>query len=269
MRDTDMRLGIAAQTMLVCCWVFCQTALADQVVTTSDGRKVMLKDDGTWQYVPPPPPPQPQAPNPDSQAAAAAAEKRQKDGKFNLSGSNFKPVEKKETSDEEDARTALVDVIKGDKAFDVRKSRWGMTKEEVKKTEDLHLLSEDKNMLEYKFVLLGLKSKIQYQFAGNRLVGAEYVIQQDDVNPSKFYEDFTSLQSYLQQIYGNPVADEKIWMNDIYKGDEKNWGFAISLGFLTCKTAWQSAATKIVLNQTGGNHLISTNIQYSRREKGK
>lgn len=33
------------------CFLFCLTVLADQATTTEDSRKVILKDDGTWEYV--------------------------------------------------------------------------------------------------------------------------------------------------------------------------------------------------------------------------
>jgi hypothetical protein len=114
-------------------------------------------------------------------------------------------------------------------------------------------------------VLLGIQSKIRYKFVKDKLAGAEYLIEQNDVNPSRFYDDFLELKKYLRKAYGVPVTDDKIWSNDIFKGAENNWGFAISLGFLACQTSWQNATTKISLNQTGGNHLIKTNIEYFRR----
>jgi hypothetical protein len=245
------------------------SAIAEQRATTADGKQVILKDDGTWRFV--------------SQSDKLADKLGQsgagaQDGAsgsaggsmYDLTGGGggggFSANTRQEETDEPQ-RTALVDVIKGDKTFDVRKARWGMTREEVKKSENLQLLSDKKDLVEYKFVLMGLKCRIQYKFLENRLSGAEYVIEQDDVNPSRFYDDFKALKGFLRQLYNTPVSDEKMWTNDIYKADEKNWGFAISLGFLTCKTSWQNASTKIFLTQTGGNHMINTSIQYAIRAK--
>jgi hypothetical protein len=250
--------GIAAVCIL--------SIAADQKATTPDGKQVILRDDGTWRYVK-------QSDVLAEKLAKSAAEAPAQPGAqaqdlknpatYDLTGGTMY-TKKKEGADEPE-RTALVEVIKSDRAFDVRKARWGMTREEVKKSEDLQLLSQGNDLLEYKFVLLGIKSKIRYRFVNSRLASAEYVIEQDDVNPSRFYDDFQELKKYLRGLYGMPVADEKTWLNDIYKGDEKNWGFAISLGFLSCKTSWQNATTKISLNQTGGNHLIKTNIEYGAR----
>jgi len=229
-------------------------AIAEQQATTAEGKVVVLKDNGTWQFV------QAQV---DKQAKPADGQTSPSTATAASTNANNQAVRQEE---DEPQRTALVDVIRNDRNFDVRKARWNMTKEEVKKSENLKMLSDSRDLTEYKFTLLGLSSTIQYKFASNRLVGAEYLIEQDDVNPSRFYEDFKALRNFLRQLYNAPVSDEKNWTNDMYKGDEKNWGFAISLGFLNCRTSWQNATTKITLNQSGGNHMITTNVQYFIRE---
>lgn len=238
------------------------SVFAEQRATTPDGKQVILRDDGTWHYV-----------TQSDKLADKLGKPNNADGtsdnKYDLtsgSGGGYSVNSKQETEDEP-PRTALVDVIKGDKAFDVRKAKWGMSREEVKKSEKLQLLLDKKELVEYKFTLLGLNCKIRYKFSENKLVSAEYVIEQDDVNPSRFYEDYKALKIFLRQMYNAPVTDEKNWTNDIYKAEEKNWGFAISLGFLTCKTTWQNATTLIFLSQNGGNHMINTSIQYGMRGK--
>ncbi len=256
--------------------VFCLTSFAaPQKGTAADGRQVYLKDDGTWRYITQDDIAAEKAAKEDSiakAAAATAAEVRAKEAEKTRAAAEAsnepRVVAKKRLADEPE-RTALVDVIKSDRSFDVRKARWGMTRDEVKKSEELQLLTDAKDRLEYKFVLLGIKSRIVYRFVDARLSGAEYLIEQDDVNPSRFYDDFQNLKEHLRRLYGTPVSDDKDWKNDIYKGDEKNWGFAISLGFLACHTEWQNASTKITLNQTGGNHLIKTNIEYGARKEEK
>lgn len=247
---------------------------AEQRATTSDGKVVILKDDGTWRYLAQSDKLADKLGQTNTIGRENAAGNESGSKAYDLTGGSgsggnegYSVNSRQQDANDEPPRTALVDVIKGDRAFDVRKARWGMTKEEVKKSERLQLLSDKKDIVEYKFMLLGIKSRIQYKFQDNRLSGAEYIIEQDDVNPSRFYDDFKSLKGFLRQMYNMPVADEKIWTNDIYKADEKNWGFAISLGFLSCKTTWQNATTKILLTQTGGNHMINTSIQYSIRPK--
>lgn len=245
------------------------SSAATQKASTTDGRQVYLKDDGTWRYITQADLAAEKAAKEDSVAKAAAAviaaQQRAKVLAAADTSTGPRVVSKKRSADDPD-RAALVDVIRGDRDFDVRKARWGMTKADVKKSEGLQVSTEAKDRLEYKLTLLGIKSRIVYKFAGGMLAGAEYIIEQDDVNPARFYDDFQNLREYLRKLYGTPVADDKAWKNDIYRGDEKNWGFAISLGFLECHTEWQNAATKIELNQKGGNHLIKTNIEYFSRK---
>jgi hypothetical protein len=256
--------------LLAIAW--CALVFAEQRATTSDGKPVILKEDGTWRYLTESDKLADKLGLPGGGNQGTASGSEPGSNMYDLTaggsgGGGYSVNSRQQDAGDEPARTALVDVIKGDRSFDVRKARWGMTREEVKKSENLQLLSDRKDLVEYKFMLLGIKSKIQYKFVDNRLSGAEYVIEQDDVNPGRFYDDFKALRGFLRQLYNAPVSDEKTWSNDIYKADEKNWGFAISLGFLTCKTSWQSATTRIYLTQTGGNHMINTSIQYAIRPK--
>ncbi len=229
------------------------------IATTEDGKKVLLKEDGSWKF----------ATQSDIIAVKLmkpAATDQIKPDAQNDEQSGPRVEMKPHGSDEPD-RAGFLDVVKGDKSFDIRKAMWGMEKAEVKRSETLQLIRETQNSLEYKFKLIGLDSRIVYKFSPDktekpRLSGAQYIIEQDDVNPAKFYEDYKSLKSYLRQLYGFPVSDENTWTNEMYKADEKNWGFAISLGFLTCHATWKNARTRITLNISGNDHILSTNIEY-------
>jgi hypothetical protein len=230
------------------------------IATTEDGRKVILKEDNSWKFA---------TPN-DIEVVkslqAKDSEKAQNDKQ--KEEDNGARVQMKSKGSDEPERAGFLDVIQGDNSFDIRKALWGMEKAAVKKSENLQLIKETPATLEYQFKLIGLESKIVYKFSRDkagkdRLVGAQYIIDQDDVNPARFFDDYKALKSYLRKLYGAPVSDENEWSNDIYKADQNNWGFAISLGFLTCKATWKSSRTKAVLLLSGSNHILSTNIQYS------
>ena len=242
--------------------LFILLLFADQKATTEDGKKVLLKDDGTWRYI---------------TQSDLIAEKLGKSSSKDFSApsgkiedelknpSTYDLLTDSRKTKEKYERAALTDAIIYSKDYNVRKTKWGMTKEEVKRSETIQLIKEGTDFLEYKHQLIGLNTKIKYNFTNARLSSVEYIIEQDDVNPARFYEDYIELKRYLRNTYGNPVSDEKIWKNDIYKNDEKNWGFAIAVGFLECKTIWQNESTVIKLIQTGGNHIINTYILYSAK----
>jgi hypothetical protein len=229
--------------------------------TTEDGRKVLLKEDGSWKFA-------------TTSDLTAVKTMQTRDAAVNSPPPEAQKgdatetrVQMKSKSQDEPERADFLDVVKGDGAFDVRKANWGMDKTEVKKSEGLQLIRETPTTVEYKFKLIGLESKIVYKFALDktgkaRLNGAQYIIDQDDVNPARFFDDYKALKKYLRGLFGSPVSDENNWTNEIYKADEKNWGFAISLGFLTCKATWKTTRTKSVLQLSGANHILSTNIEY-------
>jgi len=240
---------------------------APLIATTDDGKKVLLRDDGTWKLATQSDVVAVQMMKPNSADAAAGGGAGASSAENRADEPSSPRIQMKSQGSDEPERAGFLDVVKGDKTFDIRKAMWGMEKADVKKTEALQLIKENQNSLEYKFKLIGLDSKIVYKFSADksgrpRLSGAQYVIEQDDVNPAKFYDDYKSLRGYLRQLYGFPVSDENAWTNEMYKADEKNWGFAISLGFLTCHAVWKNTRTKIALNISGSNHILSTSIEY-------
>jgi hypothetical protein len=159
-------------------------------------------------------------------------------------------------------RITLIDIVKNSSNNDFRKVRWGMGLTEVKSHESAKLLNESRDQLEYEAEFLGYTCKILYYFANSKLQRAELLISQDHTDPAKYYKDYEKLIRFLNPIYGNPVTDTKDWKNDMYKGDRSRWGFAISLGFLTCKTVWNNKRSQVSLNISGANHKIKTNLEY-------
>lgn len=194
--------------------------------TTDDGRKVLLKSDGTWEYV---------------KAKKSTAGKKQAA-----------------------AHVSLVDIIKNDRHYDFRTTRWGMNKKEVMASEKTAKVIKDAgDTLEYEVAFLKYQCSVVYAFHDNALVSAVFVIRQPHVDPALYYRDYIDLKQYLTPIYGTAVTDKCDWKNEMYRKDRSKWGFAVSLGFLTCRTVWHDKRTQISLVISGGNHQITTNIEYS------
>lgn len=151
-----------------------QVSLADQIAITEDGRKVLLKDDGTWEY--------------------------------------------------------LQEEVTEASQYHFRKTRWGMSKDEVKKSETIKLAADRDTVLGYETQVAGLKCLLLYVFTEERLVRAKYVIVEQHTNKNDFLLDFNTLQQKLTQKYGKPKNDETYWRDDLYKDDVSDWGMAISIG---------------------------------------
>lgn len=209
---------------------------APQIATTESGEKVHLYENGTWRKIrteettPTTPPEQQTAPE--------------------------------EGTSPQENRITLIDIIKSTDGNDFRTVRWGMSIPEVKKKETAKLLKESSTELEYEAEFLGYTCKVLYYFTSSKLQRAEMLISQDHTDPAKYYKDYEKLIKFLNPLYGSPVSDQKDWKNDMYKNDRSRYGFAISIGFLTCKTVWNNKRSQVSLNISGGNHKIKTNLEY-------
>jgi hypothetical protein len=199
--------------------------VAEKIATTDDGKKVTLRDNGTWDYV--------KETAPDTGTASAAD------------------------------HTTLIDIVKNDPQYDFRKAKWGMNRKLVMASETAKLPKSHGDTIEYEVQFLGYNCTVVYIFAGDVLVRAAFQIGQDHIDPALFYIDYENLKKFLVPQYGSPAVNRCDWVNEMYRADKAKWGFAVSLGFLTCSTRWESGRTGITLLIHGGNHLISTSIEYS------
>jgi hypothetical protein len=218
----------------------------DKLATTDDGKRVILKDDGTWRY----------------------HIERDKIARQMLNPSS--PAGSEETdilAPQKPKVKSLVEIIQSDTRYDFRNARWGMTAAEVKSSESARLLSQNAEKLEYDMELLGYTSRVTYFFVNDRLYKATYALQQPHVDPARYYKDFEALKEQVRPVYGAPVTDIYDWKNEMYRNDRSKWGFAISIGFLTCSTIWKNSATLVSLKISGSNHQISTNLEYSSMKK--
>ncbi len=198
---------------------------SDQLATTEAGKKVILLDNGSWRY---------------------------------LNTEKEKPAEGSGVD-----QVSMVEIVKNDKGFDFRKARWGMDKKEVIASEDAQPLLNTETILEYKVRLLGYDCTVSYNFSDKKLLSARFVIRQPHVDPALYFEDYEELTRYLSPLYGKTVSKRCDWKNEMYRDDRSKWGFAVSLGFLTCSTQWQNERTRILLTISGGNHQILTDLEYT------
>ena len=219
----------------------CFTMLyADKNATTEDGKKVILKDDGTWKY----------AVSDDTGAKEDASSTKNED----VSAAS-KPLSKD--------FSVIANELKTGTISDFRDLKWGMSLAQVKKIEKLKLLEEDNVSLKYDYVLMGMQCIVLYNFENGILVSARYTLKQKHHDPALFNEDFDALRKHLSKMYGDPVNVQDIWKNDQFKSDKPQWGFAVSIGFLTRMVIWKTDETKIVLQMEGQNHEIYLIIKYA------
>ncbi len=146
--------------------------------------------------------------------------------------------------------------------FTFRKTKWGMSKSDVKNSEPLKLFQEDDNLLGYKTNVLDKDVFLGYVFVDNQLVRTRYVLAESHSNDNDYINDYLDFKATLTKKYGNPVDDQTIWKNDLYKSDNSGWGTAISIGHLVFYSTWISSSTEIINTLTGDNYDITCAVEY-------
>lgn len=154
-------------------------------------------------------------------------------------------------------------------AQDFRQTNWGMSKEEVVEIEGKDFEEQNigiQNLLGYEASLLNMESALVFSFIENKLFAAGYVIGETHTNENNYIDDYNKIKSALTEKYGKPSSDNINWKNDLYKNDQQDWGFAISLGHLEYIASWETETTDINLTLTGNNHDITLRVMYFSKE---
>ncbi|GAB7082307.1 hypothetical protein [Megalodesulfovibrio paquesii] len=148
--------------------------------------------------------------------------------------------------------------------FDFRKTRWGMSKEEVKRSETEKLVEDSKDTLIYLTTLLnGKKVALFYFFAGNKLVRTKYGLQEKYTNKNDYYYlFFLPLQESLIKKYGEPNEAKRLWRNELYIKDPSQFGFAISAGHCIEFNQWENKRTMILQLISGNNFEVVVGVEY-------
>ena len=154
--------------------------------------------------------------------------------------------------------------------YDFRKTIWGMTKDEVKSTENNEIIDEDlgstEEVIVYKDQISSFDCFVGYIFVENKLASAGYYINEEHSNKNAYIDDYEKLKDLLSKKYGNPIRDDVIWRDDLYKEDKVDWGLAISIGDLTYQASWETPTTEIELLLSGDNYNIELVIKYVSKE---
>ena len=146
---------------------------------------------------------------------------------------------------------------------DVRKVVWGMSEEEVKKTEELRIAFEEEGGLGYEVKLGSLKAALLYMFVDHKLFSVSYRFIEKHTNDNLFVDDFENIQRALTRKYGFDNEDEDwVWNNDLYMDDLDRQGFAISIGHVSRLVKWTTPKTVISHKISGDNYEIDHSLTY-------
>jgi hypothetical protein len=172
--------------------------------------------------------------------------------------------------------------------YDFRHTKWGMSMQEVKNTENGEPINKFSkgDVLTYTSTLLDEKVVIVYNFAFNKLVRAKYMFAkysdslwrvffgsfpQEKLSTGHFILDFEKFKKELTEKYGEPLKEG--WpvhkdYHDLVKGEEglEVLEKAIKAGKGGLYAKWMTDKTEIILIVSGRDDKISFEIGYSSKE---
>jgi len=91
---------------------------------------------------------------------------------------------------------------------DFRGSSWGMSKEEVKFSEDLAPLNEGEGYIAYRDRVMGLDAVVGFHFLDNSLTEAGYAFREPLGGLRAYLHNYLYVKNVLADAYGNPAFDE-------------------------------------------------------------
>lgn len=152
---------------------------------------------------------------------------------------------------------------------DFRNTKWGMSKEEIKQSENAVVYDEDNKGMSYSVTVQGFDAKLIYQVnEKNELYSAGYIFKQQHTNENQYLFDYRQLYETLCEKYGEnkTFMDGMYWYDTFYKYDSDDWGLAVSLGDMQISHVWFTPTTRVGMLLSGDNFEINLVILYESLE---
>lgn len=161
---------------------------------------------------------------------------------------------------------AVAPFASGESDYDFRKTRWGMTRQQVESSEKRPPMNAAGNEIYYDDRVAGYKAIVAYVFLKDQLVNAGYMFNEQHTNDSLYIINYAKVKDALIAKYGQPIEDEVIWKRSLYKDDPEKHGFAVSIGDLALSAKWETPETEIQLALWGDNYKINMFAVYKSKK---
>ena len=161
------------------------------------------------------------------------------------------------------AKTKTPVVAKG-----FRAASWGMSREQVLKTEKGKPTEQSaKELLYHHRKVANLPAAVQYSFVDGQLVAGTYLISKRHTNLLEHIDEYDTLKKLLTSKYGEPTRAKTAWRNELYKDNPSDWGTAVALGHMAMASEWNVGETTISLMLDGGDLRANLLVFYVHAPK--
>jgi hypothetical protein len=169
------------------------------------------------------------------------------------------------TSRNSNSAEALMKEIQTIAKRDFRKANWGMPRDKVKWTEADDPIGEKDSAIVYSRQFAGMDALMGYVFEEDKLVKAKYMFQQQHSDLNDYITDYNNLKKALEKKYGKAKREKTLWSNGLYMKIPAEWGKALSLGYLTYLSYWDTKNTQISLLLKGEDSKIDFWLEYKSK----
>ena len=129
--------------------------------------------------------------------------------------------------------------------FSFRKTTWGMSREQVKASEDGVPTGEMPEVITYRGEVEGIPVIVGYLFDGDKLIKAGYLMQGSYEDPNSYISDYNKVKDFLINEHGTPAQDEVVWGEGEKVEDPGKFGESVCGGKLRYLTIWVDPVTVI------------------------
>lgn len=150
--------------------------------------------------------------------------------------------------------------------FNFRKTTWGMSREQVKASENSAPTGDKPEVVTYRGEVEGIPVIVGYLFDGDKLVRAGYLMQGSYEDPNSYISDYDKVKDFLINEYGTPAQDEVIWAEGEEEDDPGKFGESVCSGKLRYSTVWMDSATVIRESLDGENGSCNHGVMFESVE---
>lgn len=151
--------------------------------------------------------------------------------------------------------------------FNFRNARWGMSREQVKRSEDLaQVEAEGTTYLVYRARLGHMRCRVTFTMGLNDdLTGGRYSFTTVYEDGARYVADFDTLLNLYKERFGNPASVEVDWNNRTFERKKEFHGIALMEGHVTYRVCWITPRTEVILFLGKGEEAIDFFIAYTLR----
>ena len=148
--------------------------------------------------------------------------------------------------------------------FNFRSARWGMSREQVKRSDDFtHPESEDSTRVTYSSRLGHMDCKVTFIMSVNdMLIGGRYDFTTVYEDGARYLSDFETMLDLYIKRFGNPVLTEIEWNNRTFEKKKEFHSIAFMEGHFTRSIQWQTERTDVILYLANNEGIIDFHIDY-------